>query len=103
VIIDVILEYTLVPPDFSFQTELFCFFILRLVFRFTSWGEFHEHFTSSFYFVQIPIAKKYSQVVSLFALLGSALVKVLNKMLVKSAPEGYNRMIEARNDINFCF
>jgi len=35
---------------------------------------------------QIPKAQKYSQAISLFALLGSGSVKAVRKMLVKSTP-----------------
>ncbi len=44
-------------------------------------GQFHQHFTQSFYSWRSPKCKKDSK-----ALLGSACVKALRKMLVKSTP-----------------
>ncbi len=47
--------------------------------------QFHYHFTLNFYEGRSPKRKKYSQAVRLFALMGSAHVKAVLKMLVKSA------------------
>jgi len=45
--------------------------------------QFHQHFSRSFYARRSQKRKKYSQAVSIFGLLGSALVKTTQKTLVK--------------------
>jgi len=64
-----------------------------------SWGQFHQHFKCSFYVHRSQSSKKYSQVVSFFALLGSEQVKDACKMLVKSTPEYMQRGQDLKHSV----
>ncbi len=48
-------------------------------------GRFYQYFMSNFYALRFQKHKKYSQTVSLFALLKSAFIKALHKTLMKLA------------------
>ncbi len=54
--------------------------------RIDSWCQLYQHFPPSFYTYRSQKRKKFHQAICLFALLGSACVKAVSKILVKSTP-----------------
>ena len=56
-----------------------------------TWGQFHQHFTSSFYAQRFQKRKKDSQLKQLFALLGSAGIKAAHKHVDEIDPSFYWR------------
>ncbi len=60
-----------------------------------TWGQFHQHFTGSFYTFRSQMQKKDSQVISVFLhFLGPTSVKAARKLLVKLKPDFVRRIPE---------
>ena len=65
------------------------------------WGQFHQHFTSSFYVRRSQKHQKNSQVQQLFALLGSACIKAGRKHIEEIDPWAHWSNIILKNILSF--